>query len=176
MSLPRPGAARGKGVGTTAPADLIMAVLFALMALAIYLDQGVLAGRRRPREAGVDAAPARLPAGAPEALALLLQDAEGWVVVHRDGRVLATNLPRRAALLAAACGALGLEDRGARQARLESGSGTLLAELSEGGLLLAALVRPHQAAVVERALAAAARLGDRWWGGPADETPRLPAP
>lgn len=143
--------------------DLVMLSLFACMAAVIVIDQRVfavhpaaaVAPATPPREAPVHEPaeapqpPLALPAG--EELASLLPGAEGWTFVSPAGELLATNLPRRAALLSAACAALRLEAAAAEGthrpltpwtiARLEGPNGALLGEASGDGVLLAVLVR-----------------------------------
>ncbi len=138
----------------------VMGVLFACMAVAIYVDQRMAAPARpaapravpqaeaRPAVAAISAF-AAVPALDAEDVARLLPGAAGWALVRQDGVLLATSMSRRAALLSAACVALRLEGDGdvgphprLRLARIDSPQGALFGAISaEDGLILTALVQ-----------------------------------
>jgi predicted regulator of Ras-like GTPase activity (Roadblock/LC7/MglB family) len=148
---------------------VVMAIVFTAMALAIVVDQRLLRPVA-PRARAGDSAEARpLPADLERTLASVLAAADGWALVGPDGTLLATNLPRRAALLAAACAALRLSTPGAddagtpdRPARMEAPGGTLLAAASADGLVLSVLLaQGRDEGAASAAMATALRLGRR---------------
>lgn len=168
-------------------ADWMMAGVFACMALAIVVDQRAPrhapAGGHTPRPAAAVRAPA--PAAA---LAELLREADGWALVGPDGALLATNLQRRVALLAAACAALRLSDGAEDQARLQAPGGALLAGVSPEGFVLSVLLTEgRDQAAASAAMSVALRLSAHLWsqgganalpGGPSEAIPvrRAPGP
>jgi len=169
--------------------DLLLLSVFALMGLAVVIDRA-WAGAQPPAEPAPSALTTRPEAevlGFPE----LGAHAQGWALMGPTGTLVATNVPARAPLLAAACAVLRLAgDSGGDPAlppwqtvTLEGGSGLVLGEMSARGAILAVLAAPAtDRGVLRAAMAEALAEVERRWDEvvppPAEPLPppdRLPA-
>ncbi len=158
---------------------LIMGLVLVIMTIGLAVDLSLGGGGTGAPEADptVAAPQVRLPAPWYDPLA---ERAEGWALLAPSGRIVATNLPERAALLTALLAVLrlGSEQGGWHTALLQGPEAALLARLSARGALLAVLARGEvDAAALGAAMSTALeRVEERWDDlvGPAPTTPGVP--